>query len=81
MRLLAADRKDGKPRRSRAYRILPEVRAQAERWLAQGFRAAELAPAGLEGLKGSDPRKLAIAGLLWKRTTVSQEWIAARESR
>ena len=27
-------------------------------------------------LKGSDPRKLALAELLWKRTTVSQEWIA-----
>ncbi|MEX1114952.1 MAG: hypothetical protein WEB53_06865, partial [Akkermansiaceae bacterium] len=30
----------------------------------------------LPGLKGSDPRKLALAELLWKRTTVSQEWIA-----
>ena len=30
----------------------------------------------LLGLKGSDPRKLALAELVWKRTTVSQEWIA-----
>jgi len=29
-------------------------------------------------LKGSDPRKLALAELLWKRTTVSQEWIAEK---
>jgi hypothetical protein len=32
----------------------------------------------LAGLKGSDPRKLALAELLWKQTTVSQEWIAGR---
>jgi hypothetical protein len=29
-------------------------------------------------MKGSDPRKLALAELLWKRTTVSQEWIAEK---
>ena len=34
----------------------------------------------LPGLKGSDPRKLALAELLWKRTTVSQEWIAEKLS-
>jgi hypothetical protein len=27
-----------------------------------------------------DPRKLALAGLLWKETTVSQQWIAGRLS-
>ena len=27
-------------------------------------------------MKGSAPQKLALAELLWKRTTVSQEWIA-----
>lgn len=31
-------------------------------------------------LKGSDPRKLALAELVWKRTTVSQVWIAERLS-
>jgi hypothetical protein len=34
----------------------------------------------LPSLKGSDPRKLALAELLWKRTTVSQEWIAKKLS-
>ena len=34
----------------------------------------------LPGLKGSDPRKLALAELLWKQTTVSQEWIAEKLS-
>ena len=34
----------------------------------------------LAGLKGSDPRKLALAELLWKQTTVSQEWIAEKLS-
>jgi hypothetical protein len=34
----------------------------------------------LPGLKGSDLRKLALAELLWKRTTVSQEWIAEKLS-
>ena len=29
-------------------------------------------------MKGSDPRKLVLAELLWKRTTVSQEWIAEK---
>jgi hypothetical protein len=32
----------------------------------------------LSRLKGSDPRKVALAELLWKQTTVSQEWLAER---
>ena len=27
-------------------------------------------------MKGSDPRKVMLAELLWKHTTVSQEWLA-----
>ncbi len=53
---------------------------QAERWLASGLKAAGLVAKDLPGLKGSDPRKLALAELLWKRTTVSQEWIAGKLS-
>jgi len=30
----------------------------------------------LAGLKGSDPRKVALAKLVWEKTTVSQDWIA-----
>ena len=71
-------------RSSRAYRRTPQVTAhgeeQAERWLAAGLKAAGLVAKDLPGLKGSDPRKLALAELLWKRTTVSQEWIAEKLS-
>ena len=68
--------------KSRAYRKTREIRAhseeQAERWLAQGLAAAGMKPSELADLNGSDPRKLALAELLWKQTTVSQEWIAAK---
>jgi REP element-mobilizing transposase RayT len=71
-------------RSSRAYRKTPQVAShsegQAECWLAEGLQAAGLAAKNLSGLKGSDPRKLALAELLWKRTTVSQEWIAEKLS-
>jgi hypothetical protein len=71
-------------RSSRAYRKTPQVTAhgeeQAKRWLADGLKAAGLMAKDLSALKGSDLRKLAIAELLWKRTTVSQEWIAEKLS-
>jgi hypothetical protein len=51
---------------------------QAEPWLREGLRAAGLATEELPRLKGSDPRKLLLAELLWKRTTVSQEWLAQK---
>ena len=53
---------------------------QAKRWLKEGLIAAGLAAKDLPGIKGSDPRKLSLAELLWKRTTVSQEWIAEKLS-
>ena len=69
---------------TRAYRKAPQVTAhsvaQAERWLAEGLQAAGLVAKDLAGLKGSDPRKLALAELLWKGTTVSQDWIAEKLS-
>lgn len=71
-------------RSSRAYRKAPQVTAhseeQAKRWLADGLKAAGLMAKDLSALKGSDLRKLALAELLWKRTTVSQEWIADKLS-
>jgi len=73
-----------KQRSSRAYRRVPQVKAhseaQAEQWLKEGLAAAGMIRRDLPGLKGSDPRKLALAELLWRRTTVSQEWIAAKLS-
>ena len=69
-------------RPSRNYRKTSAVRAhdekQAKRWLSEGLKAAGLKSRELGDLKGSDPRKLALAELLWKRTTVSQQWIAEK---
>ncbi len=53
---------------------------QVERWLEEGLNAAGLDEKELRALKGSDPRKLVLAELLWKRTTVSQEWLAEKLS-
>jgi hypothetical protein len=68
--------------KSRNYRGSSLNRAhgqgQAERWLAEGLKAAGLRGADLRGLRGSDPRKVALAVLMWRHTTVSQGWIAER---
>jgi len=84
LRELAGKLMKERKRMSRAYRKAPQVTAhseeQAERWLADGLKAAGLMAKDLPALKGSDPRKLALAELLWKRTTVSQDWIAAKLS-
>lgn len=68
--------------KSRSYRGDPHVAAhgeqQAETWLKKGLKAAGLNTAELTRLKGSDSRKLLLADLLWRRTTVSQEWLAER---
>ena len=67
-------------RKSRAYARSLEVRAhgtqQAELWLSEGLAAAGLSEADLPMLKSADPRKLALASLLWQHTTVSQGWLA-----
>ena len=71
-------------RSSRAYRKTPQVAAhseeQAVRWWVEGLIAAGLVAKNLPELKGSDPCKLALAEPIWKRTTVSQEWIAGKLS-
>ena len=68
--------------KSRAYRATAERKAhgltQAEQWLAEGLKAAGLDAAELKSTKGSDARKVALAKLLWERTTVSQEWLAEK---
>jgi len=53
--------------------VMAHSEEQAERWLADGMKTAGLKAKDLPDLKGSDPRKLAIAELLWKRTNVSQQ--------
>ena len=82
MRKLAGAVVGKHPTKSRSYRGSTHVAAhgeqQAEAWLKQGLKAAGLTTAEVGRLKGSDVRKLLLADLLWRRTTVSQEWLAAK---
>ena len=68
--------------RSRAYekdRLVQEHgERQAQAWLARGLKAAGIKAADLENVKGSDARKVLLAELLWRRTVVSQEWLAEK---
>jgi REP element-mobilizing transposase RayT len=79
--LALAKRPLGKPK-GRAYRSGGLRRShdehQAEEWLQSGLVASGLREADLGGLAGSDARKVALARLLWRGTTVSQGWIATR---
>ncbi len=71
-----------KKTRARGYRSGAIHRAhdeaQAEKWMRAGLAAAGLTAGELKRSAGSDPRKVALARLLWERTTVSQGWIAER---
>ena len=68
--------------RARAYRSATVRKAhdeaQAEQWLTEGLERLELSLTGFQKLKGTDARKAALAELLWKRTVVSQEWLAKK---
>ncbi len=68
--------------RSRAYRAVAVRQAhgleRAEQWLREGLAGAGLKEKELRATSGSDPRKIALARLLWRRTTVSQVWLAER---
>ncbi len=68
--------------KSRTYARTAERRAhglqQAEQWLREGLAAAALTPQDLPALKSTDPRKVALAALLWRHTTVPQSWLAQR---
>ncbi len=70
----------GKARRSRAYKTSPERRAhgekQARALLDQGLLAAGLTKSMLGGLKAGDPRKVHLAVVLSRQTSVGQAWIA-----
>ena len=39
------------------------------------FKTSGLKTTDVQRLKGSDVRKLLLADLLWRRTTVPQEWL------
>jgi putative transposase len=47
-------------------------------WLERGLKAAGLKLGELAAIKGSDPRKVLLADQLWRRTVVSQEWLAQK---
>ena len=68
--------------KSREYRRSPQKlvpgEREAERLVKEGLQAAALQESRLAELNGSDPRKVALGILIWKTTTVSQEWIARR---
>ncbi len=67
--------------RHRSDRASPERRAhgeqEARRLLAEGTAVAGLSEAALKKLPGSDPRKVAIARLIWEQTAVGMAWLAA----
>ncbi|CAN5551138.1 hypothetical protein BH09VER1_BH09VER1_25180 [soil metagenome] len=52
--------------------------AEAEGLLKEGMRRAGLGKGEWAALASNDPRKVELARLLWKRTTVSQGWIAEK---
>ena len=49
---------------------------EARRLLAEGLAIAGLTPEEVRRLPGSEPRKVAIARLIWEQTTMSMGWIA-----
>ncbi len=65
---------------NRTYGSSPQHRAhgqqEAEKLLAKGLRVHQLSPKLVSELRGTDPRKIAIAVNLWQNTTASQAWIA-----
>lgn len=80
-RLAGAALKKAAPK-SRAYQKHELVREhghwQAESWLVKGLKAAGLGAAELNQVKGSDPRKVLLADFLWRKTVVSQPWLAEK---
>ena len=65
---------------TQARRSSPQVKSdgakQSERWLEGGLKTPGLDAKELRALKGVDPQKPVLVELLWKRTTVSQGWLA-----
>jgi hypothetical protein len=51
---------------------------QAEQWLTACLKVAGLNCSELNRVKESDVRKVLLADLLWRRTVVSQEWLAEK---
>lgn len=72
----------GKKRRARGYvgsrELAAHGEAEALKMLAAGLAAAGLATKDLARRPCTDPCKVALASILWKKTTVSQSWIAEK---
>jgi putative transposase len=70
----------GRKRKARGYDASPERKAHGEQsalvLLEEGLRLAKLTKSELAGYRCTEPRKVLLACLLWKKTTVSQAWIA-----
>ena len=70
----------GRKRKARGYDASPERKAHGEQsalaLLEEGLRVAKLTKDELAGYRCTEPRKVLLAALLWKKTTVSQAWIA-----
>ena len=68
--------------RHASYKGTLEARAhgeqEAERLVEEGLRAAGLRKEQLRDLPGSDLRKMALAEVVWSRTTVDLGWISQR---
>lgn len=66
--------------KSRAYQRSPERLAhglaEAGKLLEEGLKKAGLKKSDLQDLPATDPRKVEIARQIWRKTTVSQAWLA-----
>lgn len=63
---------------SRSLEKLAHGEREAEKLLREGLAAVGWHSGELEVLPANEARKIAIARMIWKRTTVSQGWIAER---
>ena len=80
--LLGTNEKAIEEKKGRSHRYSQEKRSHDEREAERIIEAAEMA-AGVKGsdwrrLSGADARKVSIADLVWRRTTVSQAWISEK---
>jgi REP element-mobilizing transposase RayT len=70
----------GQERKARGYDASLERKAHGEQkalaLLEEGLSVASLTKDELAEHRCTEPRKVLLAGLLWKKTTVSQAWIA-----
>ena len=81
-KLLGTNDKAIEQKKGRSHRYSQEKRSHDEREAERIIHAAEVAAGVKSGdwgsLSGADARKVSIADLVWRRTTVSQAWICER---